>query len=59
MSAVSQIIANMSIKNYYESTDDVVADLKLLKPEKGGSLDQRIKFIEMKLEEQLNYEFRM
>ncbi|KTC90706.1 DUF5617 domain-containing protein [Fluoribacter dumoffii] len=59
VSAVSQIIANMSIKNYYESTDDVVADLKLLKPEKGGSLDQRIKFIEMKLEEQLNYEFRM
>ncbi|KTD08999.1 substrate of the Dot/Icm secretion system [Legionella gratiana] len=57
VSAVSKIITNMSVKNYYESSDDVVADLKALKPEKGGSLYQRIKFIEMKLEEQLKYCF--
>ncbi|KTD61302.1 substrate of the Dot/Icm secretion system [Legionella santicrucis] len=57
VSAVSKIIANISVKNYYESADDVVAELKALKPEKGGSLDKRIKFIEMKLEEQLRYYF--
>lgn len=57
VSAVSKIIAKMSIKNFYESADDVVADLKALKPEKGGSLFQRIRFIEMKLEEQLKYSF--
>ncbi|ARB93602.1 DUF5617 domain-containing protein [Legionella longbeachae] len=57
VSAVSKIIANISVKNYYESADDVVADLKTLKPEIGGSLYQRIKFIEMKLEEHLKYYF--
>ncbi|MCE0724616.1 MULTISPECIES: DUF5617 domain-containing protein [Legionella] len=56
--AVSKIIANMSVKNYYDSADDIVSDLKTLKPEKGGSLHQRIKFIEKKLEDQLKYDFK-
>lgn len=56
--AVSKIIANISVKDYYESADEIVSDLKILKPEKGGSLYYRIKFIEMKLEEQLKYDFK-
>ncbi|KTD74287.1 DUF5617 domain-containing protein [Legionella tucsonensis] len=56
--AVSKIIANISVKNYYDSADDIVSDLKTLKPEKGGSLYQRIKFIEKKLEDQLKYNFK-
>ncbi|MBN9225950.1 MULTISPECIES: DUF5617 domain-containing protein [Legionella] len=58
VSAVSKIIANMSVKNYYESVDDIVADLRSLKPAQGGSLYRRIKFIEMKLEGPLKYEFK-
>ncbi len=57
-SAVSKIIANMSVKNYYDSVDDIVSELKTLKPEKGGSLYHRIKFIERKLEDQLKYDFK-
>lgn len=56
--AVSKIIANISLKNYYDSADDIVSDLKTLKPEKGGSLYQRIKFIRKKLEDQLKYDFK-
>ncbi|WP_454781997.1 DUF5617 domain-containing protein [Legionella sp. WA2022007384] len=58
VSAVSKIIANMSINNYYDSADDIVSDLKTLKPKKGGALYQLIKFIEMKLEAQLKYNFK-
>ncbi|CAM3039733.1 Dot/Icm secretion system substrate [Legionella steigerwaltii] len=58
VSAVSKIIANMSVNDYYESTDEIILDLKILKPENGGSLSKRIKFIEMKLEEQLKYDFK-
>lgn len=56
--AVSKIIANMSVNNYYDSADDIVSDLKTLKPKKGGALYQLIKFIEMKLEAQLKYDFK-
>ena len=58
VSAVSKIIANMSVNNYYDSADDIVSDLKTLKPKKGGALYQLIKFIEMKLEAQLKYNFK-
>lgn len=58
ISAVSKIIAHISVKNYYDSADDIVSDLKTLKPKKGGSLYQRIKFIEKKLEDQLKYDFK-
>ena len=34
----------------YESVDDLIYDLKLLKPQKGGSLDQRIRFIDVQIE---------
>lgn len=56
--SVSKIIAKISIKNYYDSAEDIVSDLKTLKPEKGGSLYQRIKYIEKKLEDQLNYDYK-
>ncbi|QMT61075.1 DUF5617 domain-containing protein [Legionella sp. PC997] len=56
--AVSKIIANMAVNNYYDSADDIVSDLKTLKPRKGGALYQLIKFIEMKLEAQLKYDFK-
>ncbi|KTD40339.1 DUF5617 domain-containing protein [Legionella parisiensis] len=58
VSAVSKIIANISVKNYYDCADDILSDLKTLKPGKGGSLYQRIKFIEKKLEDQLKYNFK-
>ncbi|PWY55197.1 hypothetical protein DGG96_13545 [Legionella qingyii] len=58
VSAISKIIANMSVNNYYDSADDIVSDLKKLKPRKGGTLYQLIKFIEMKLEAQLKYDFK-
>ena len=47
----------MSVKNYYESADDIVAELKALKPKSGGFLKRRIEFIEKKLEEQLTHDF--
>lgn len=56
--SVSKIIAKISIKNYYDSAEDIVSELKTLKPEKGGSLYQRIKYIEKKLEDQLNYDYK-
>ncbi len=34
----------------HESVDDLIYDLKLLKPQKGGSLDQRIRFIDVQIE---------
>jgi hypothetical protein len=55
--AVSKIIANISTRNYYESIDDIIDDLKALKPRRGGSLWRRIQFIEKKIEEQEVYNF--
>jgi hypothetical protein len=57
--AVSKIIANISTRNYYESIDDIIDDLKALKPNKGGSLWRRIQFIEKKIEEQEVYHFNV
>lgn len=35
------------IQTQYENIEDMVYDLKLLKPKVGGSLDRRIRFIDM------------
>ena len=35
------------IQTRYECIEDIMYDLKLLKPEKGGSLERRIRFIDM------------
>lgn len=37
------------IKRPYECTDDIIYDLKLLKPEKEGSLAKRIHFIDIQI----------
>ncbi|MBI2786734.1 MAG: DUF5617 domain-containing protein [Legionella longbeachae] len=57
--AVNKILENMSIRNYYESADEIVAELKTIKPRPGGSLFRRIEFIEKKLEEQCRYNFNL
>ncbi|RUR11002.1 DUF5617 domain-containing protein [Legionella sp. km772] len=35
----------------YECVEDLIYDLKLLKPQKGGSLDRRLRFIEVQMDE--------
>ena len=35
----------------YECVDDLIYDLKILKPQKGGSLDKRIRFVDLQLDE--------